>query len=447
MRTFGVGGILVACALAAPARAAETEIAWRPGLAKAFEEAKAAGKAVFVAINAERVDAGRVEPASRLLREEVYRHPDVVARSRDLVCVLLTDPISEADGAELRARFGVGGDIVSPQHLLAHADGATILRKEYWPHPDLASSVEALTALMTRAAKANEARRALPARGADAASKAAWVAAALALCRTGADVELRRAAAREVVADDASGDGAAALGGLLSSSKEAKKDDVAVLVEVARLLGRPGAERAVPGLCAALESKDAALRSEAAVSLEHVGSAAAVPALVSRVGKEKDEAARCNACRALGRCGARDASAKAALLRELRSARTDRAAVGPLVGLSYFEGDADVARAVEGAARKDDKPLRLAAVCFALGEIGDAGSREPLRGVAAAAGRDPWLSPCAAAASARLDARTDAAKARLAGAFCACLRRDGRPDPARSGRESGFVPNGDLSEA
>jgi hypothetical protein len=428
------------------AGAGEAGIAWRSGgLAKALEEAKASKRPVFVAINAEKVDGGRVEPASRMLREEIYLHPSVVERSKAFVCVLLTDPISDADGAELRSRFGIDGMIVSPQHVLAHADGTLIQRKEYWEFAADAS-VEALGSMMTRAAKAHEVRLALPPLGPEPASRSAWIAGAVAILRAGPDVELRKAAARELVAADQDGDCLAPMNALLVEVKEPKKEDVTAWVEIARLLGRPGAEAGVPGLCAVLESKDAALRSNAAVSLEYVGSAKAVDALAKRVAKEKEESVRGNLCRALGRCGAKDANARKALLREAQAARSDRLALGPVLGLAYFEGDADAARGLEKALKKGEGGLKRAAIVWALVEIGDPGSAAFLRSQLTTGDASPTGSRFLGSALACFEGQRETRKAEVDQGFRYASYEAGlRSDSARTGRtDAKFTPKGDA---
>jgi HEAT repeat protein len=367
----------------APAARAEdspVRIPWQPpGLAKAFEQAKTTRRPLFIAINAERVDGGRVEGASQLLRERVYAEARLAERAKAFVCVLLMDPIADDDGAELRTRFGVEGLIVSPQHILAHADGTLIQRKEYWEYGDVPTSVDALLGMLTRALKAHEVRLALPALGSDPASRAAWAKGAQALVRAGPDLELRRAAARELAASDHEGDFLLALHAVLLEAKDVKKDDVAVFAEVACLLARPGIETLVPGLTVLLEAKDPGLRTHAAVSLEHLGSAKALDSLAKRLGKEKDEGVRASLLRALGRCGAKDAATRKTLLYEAQ-AKSDRVAAGAIVGLSYREGDAEIARACERLLKGAGEGLRRTALLWVLVELNDPASGDALRG-------------------------------------------------------------------
>ena len=107
-------------------------VAWTATLADAFEQGKRDGKPIFVAVNSERVDGGKLEPAGEMLRERVYLDPAVVAKSRSFACALLRGDASSADFGEVRARFGLDGQIVSPQHLFAFPDGTLIKQHEYW---------------------------------------------------------------------------------------------------------------------------------------------------------------------------------------------------------------------------------------------------------------------------------------------------------------------------
>ena len=419
-------------------------IAWKPGLAAAFEEAKASKKPLFIAINAKNVEGEQVEAASRHLREDVYPHARVVERSRAFVCVLLRDPISSDDGAQLRSRFSIEGLIVSPQHLWVHSDGTLIERKEYWEHSDVAESVEALVSMMGVALKAHEAHLALPALGPDAASRSAWIAAARDLVRTSADIDVRRAAARELAGNDRKGDCLAALESLLVEAKDVKKEEVPAYVEVVRLLGLPENEAAVPALSAMLDAKDPALRANAAVSLEYVGSAKAVPALLKRSAKEKDDQVHCDLLRATGRCGTKDASVRKTLTHEA-AGKSDPVAVGAIIGLAHFSGDADAARGLEKCWKDAEEGLRRAAILWALVEIHDPKTADFLRGELANGQKFAQSYRLVQAASACFEGRVNPARSELdSGLRWGMTEKKILPDAARAGRrEAKYVPKGD----
>src|SRR5262245_29022618 len=60
-------------------------ITWVKTLKPAFEQAEKEQKPLMICINSERVDGGRVESAAKELRENTYRDPRVVTRSRQFV--------------------------------------------------------------------------------------------------------------------------------------------------------------------------------------------------------------------------------------------------------------------------------------------------------------------------------------------------------------------------
>jgi HEAT repeat protein len=377
------------------------------------------------------------------LREQVYADPRVAGKTKAFVCVLLRDPIPDEDGAELRSRYGIDGLIVSPQHLLLHSDGTLILRKEYWEPGDLESSVPVLVGMLARATKAHEVRQTLPALGEDAASRTAWLTAAQGLIRAGPDVELRRAAVREVAGVDKEGDALAALHALLLEAKDVKKEDAPVYAEILLRLGRSPRDAVVPGLCAFLEAKDPALRSHAAVSLEYVGSPQAVEGLDKRLAKEKDESVRSNLLRALGRCGAKDANVRKTLLRDA-AAKSDRVAAGAVLGLSYAEGDAEAARGLEKLLKTSTPGLRRTALLWALVEIGDPKSGDAVRSALAeaqASAPDYYLVQAAAAC---FDGRREAKKGELDQGL-GWMLNEKAGDPVRAVRRSpDFLPKGDF---
>ena len=129
-----------------------------------------------------------------------------------------------------------------------------------------------------------------------------------------------------------------------------------------------------------LDDTNDAVRGNAAVTLEYIGSAAAVEPLTKRLAKEKDEWARNDCCRALGRCGAKQEAVRKTLLRELATAKTNRLSVGPAIGLSYFDGATRTPRA--GSRRSSPAGVdwqKRAFGLYALTEIRDPKSAEFVR--------------------------------------------------------------------
>jgi hypothetical protein len=473
MRKLGLAAWAVLSAAGLPALAYEdpppTEIVWRASLRDAIEEAKKAKKPVFVAITAERVDGlQRLEPAGIELRERTYKHPDVVAKSREFVSVLLKDPIDSDNGGELRSRFGMDGLLVSPQHLFLHADGTLIRRKEYWEFSrDSETSVKALLGYLDEALKAHRARTpgaaaptptapppppptapppAAPSGGAPDApptdARSTWIRETLERVKAG-DPDGRAAAARELAAADAKGDCVGPLSAYLLEVKDQRKEH-AIQLAILRALGRPGLEPAVPGLVAFLEAKDVEARSNAAVSLEYVGSASAIEGLTKRVSREKEDAVHSNLCRALGRCGARVDAVRKTLLKEYASAKNDRVAIGPIIGLAYSEKDEDTARALEKALKKEGNRVKRGTLVWALVEVGDPGSLPLLREILAEES-NPLAKGYLGGAVAALagSGSKSVVEQGLGGLY---RWNDISWDDARKGREGGgFVPKADAA--
>jgi hypothetical protein len=372
VRRFVVRGSFVAASLlaaslggGAPVHAEElpgaSAIAWYRQLAPAFEAAKKEDKPLFIAINSERVDGGRVEPAAKELREVTYRDARVIESSKRFVCAYLTSEGSSDDFGELRVRYAIEGIIVSPQHVFAYPDGSLLDRKEYWPHGYGERAVTALLDMMERAFKKDRARRGMPETPApatpaapagapvaptDPEARARWISDLVGLIVMSADPETRKEALNRLFADDKDGAGCAAL---LARVPEIRKN-AEPLADIARGLGRPGLEAAVPTLVSLLEHKDDAVRANAAVSLEYVGSKQAVDGLSKASAGEKDTTIANHMSRALGRCAAGGPDVdkvRDTLIRRISGAKSEESAYGPIIGLAYFEKDAKTARELE----------------------------------------------------------------------------------------------------
>lgn len=193
--------------------------------------------------------------------------------------------------------------------------------------------------------------------------------------------EARLAAVKRLLADDKDGEGVKAVAGTLAPLE--KEKDVVALVEVVRALGRDGLAGAVEGLCGLLDAKDDLVRGNVAVSLEHVGAATAVPALLGRLDREKTEIVLCHVLRALGRCGKGDAKVRAALDKRVTSSKSEALSCAAVVGLAHFAGDAAAARTMEDQLQKVGPPafgrrggggensLKRAYLAWGLAVVGD----------------------------------------------------------------------------
>jgi hypothetical protein len=348
-------------------------IDWQPTLVSGFEAAKKLGKPLFIAINAEKVDGkNQIEPAAKELRENTYHDSAVVGKSREFVCVLMKPDANSADYGELRGRFSIDGVVVSPQHIFAHADGSLIDRKEYWSYAAGAESVTALLGLMDAALTAHRAKLATPAgsaAGTPDEQRAAWIRERITKVRdTSAERAIRDLAIKDLAKGDQKGD---CIDPLCTAMLDLKKD-TETQISILKALGRPGLEIAVASVLQLLDAKSDDVRSNAAVTLEYIGSAQAIEPLTKRLGHEKDEFTYNNCCRALGRCGTKQEKSEAVrktLLREAGTGKSDKVAAGPAIGLAYFEKDAEAARGIEKILEKGPSWQKRTFLLYALTEI------------------------------------------------------------------------------
>lgn len=330
---------------------ADDGIAWSKDLSSALATSKENGKIVMICINAKFVEGSKKEErAAKGLREVVYRDPRVVEKSREFVCVFLTPQSGHGDYSEL-GDLGIGGQIVSPQHIFVNSTGDKVLaRREYWSYGKGDAAVEALIKLMEKAQR--KGRSAEDSGGSsgeseaapeDAEKRAKWIAEMLVLVMD--SIEERPKALRALVEADEDGDCTDPLIELLKDSKR-DRDLAHALI---RALGRDGLEPAAIPISEYLMHKDTSIRSNAAVSLEYIGSRdkKVVSALMKAAGKQKDAAVANHIYRALGRCGVKEKKALSLLLKMAAGGKSEFATYGPCIGLAYFEGDEKAARGVE----------------------------------------------------------------------------------------------------
>lgn len=430
-----------------PAPAAVTAIEWAPSLVGAFDAAKKAGKPLFIAINADRVDGqfARDEPAAKELREHTYVDASVVTKSREFVCVRIRPDGTSVDFAELRVRLGIQGDIVSPQHIFVHADGALIDRKEYWKHGPGAASIEALLAMMDAALAAHRAKAGLDAKGGAGSSdeqRWTWITERLEKIRPGAPDSVARAAAiQELVKADKDGDCVTPLVSFLSGPDKELDTTIAIV----RGLGKPGLESAVTVVAQMLDDTSDLVRSNAAVSLEYIGKPSAIEALTKRLPKERDELVHNNLCRALGRCGAMLDAVRKTLLREFEVAKTNKLSFGPAIGLTYFVKDAVAARGIEKILAPGVDWQKRAFGLYALTFIGDPRSASFVETKILKSEKNREAMPFLEAVFSVLSG-TDAKAAVKSGVESAISTIGDVGGPARLNRDpKAYVPNGEFA--
>jgi len=357
---------------------------WVKDLSEGFARAKTQQKILMICVNSRYVKGSRrEEPAAKGLREVIYKDPRVVAKSRAFVCAFFGPGSRLSEYRELRG-LGIEGEIVSPQHIFVHPDGKTILvRRQYWSHGKGEEGVKALLAMMEEAQ-----RKLTPAPGADEPSptpgapagdaRPAWISERVREIVEG-DKKQRELAIDLLIRNDEAGDCKRPLIQLLDEHKQ----DTALLVDLIRGLGRDQLLDADLPIAKFLGHKDEAVRGNAAVSLEYIGShdPLIVSALRKAAGKEKNEAIANHLYRALGRCGVEDSKVRTLLLKKCASAKSEFATYGPTIGLAYFEGDKKAARGVEKILKKIGIPgsrrgggqntVKRGVLCWTLASIGD----------------------------------------------------------------------------
>lgn len=400
---------LCLCIGLAPAAAEEAvvqpgdTIMFQKDLAKAFERAKEQQRILMICVNSRYVDGRkREEPAAKGLREIIYKDVRVVKESRAFVCAWVDRSGNSSDFGELRA-LGIEGNIISPQHIFVHPDGDKLLfREEYWSYGSGESGIKKLLEMMSTAAaklKGGESTPANPdsddapadpgpaapapaapdgaADGEHAKARAEWIKTQLARVVTGS-ADDRVAACRSLVENDEKGDCVAPLVALIP---EHQKENPPIVVDIVRSVGVPGLEIAAEEVGKLLKHKDRLLRGNAAVTLEYIGSPASIKALKSRANKEKDASVANHMYRALGRCGANDKGVRSTLLKKAEGAKSEFAALGPIIALAYFDKDKAARRGLEKLLKKMGIPggrrggfqnvIKRAVIGIALAQIGD----------------------------------------------------------------------------
>lgn len=171
---------------------------------------------------------------------------------------------------------------------------------------------------------------------------------------------------------------------------------VRIRAAAAFALGNMHTPEVVPALAKALADKDVNVRFEAASALTRTPGAAAVPALLTAL-RDKDEDVRAAVVEALA--AAKDLRAVDHLLR--RAAKDPAAGVRGMaaIALANLKAEAAVEPLISRLEAEKNKQA-LAAVCWALGELGDARALWPL--TALAGGADAVVSKHASEAVAKI---------------------------------------------
>ena len=190
------------------------------------------------------------------------------------------------------------------------------------------------------------------------------------------------------------------------------------------------------------------IRANADVTLEHIGDPRAVEPLTKHLSRERDERTYNDCCRALGRCGAKQDAARKTLLHELAIAKSPQTSAGPAIGLAYFEKDAEAARGLEKAAKKEGDHTRRAPILWALSEVGDPKSAEFVKRELLAGEKVAYVQMYLKAIIAKLDGSADDATEQTIGYAMGWSLRQAMVtnDAARRGRDQAeWKPKGEFS--
>jgi hypothetical protein len=397
--------LLLTILLTAPSIAEEKpQIDWVGDWETAFQQAKKTGKPVMVCINSKDGERANETTASK-----IYRDPLFVAMTRKFVMVLISTREHAGDGAcprfgcvtceqhldcwkDLRAAHGEtfvipgsGGDMISPQHAWFTPDGTLLSRKEYFlAKAELSKRMRSVLTEMKKSAGAGDETELS---GKDDPLDGKDKAALERLKR--ADSQESRSAALGILLATQKTAVYAELGNLLQAtkSKELKCYLLRGLAREELATVRVPAERL-------LSSKDAEIRSFAAVALEELGRKESISALLKRLRVEQDKVARKNLCRALGVCGGpvADKSAAKALLKVVSSDKQKVVCKHAALALRSYEGEGAklvVKRLEKAASSTKDADLRRAIV-YALAYVGNAKSTVSVLNKLVEKSREKW---------------------------------------------------------
>ncbi len=376
------------CIAGAVAAQGRDQIAWVDSLDRALEEAKTTGKPVMVCINAKEGESANEHAARR-----IYKDPEFVERSRDFVMVVVAvnthgsgNPCERFGGLacndhlncylQLKQKYGkqfivpgTDGEMISPQHAWFEPDGTLLMRREYaLPKDDLLSRMKLVNAEVARLAAATPSDGKQP----QADERGLLPKDRVLLGRVQCDFEEMRRGALDTLMGTRKHVAQPILLELAGGAPDP------VLCDLLRAFGRAGAVEARELAEGALASKNARVRSFAAVALEGLAQQESIPLLVKRAKAERDPGARKNIYRALGACGGLAGDKKAAqqLLKGLKD-RDKVVAKHAALAASRFKGTASklVLKKLEKAvvSKKSSDFLR-AGLVYSLGRIGNTSS-------------------------------------------------------------------------
>ncbi len=409
---------LLALLLSAPSALAGS-IVWQTDFEKTFEEAAAAKKVVFLAVN---MDGER---ANDRMAEKVYRDKQIVelsTRTLNLVASLAQHALADKDctrfeglrctdhrRVDTAARKDVlkadaEGLVIAPQHVFLAGDGTVLLSVPYeitndelaWCFVTALQKADAATA-PPMPSSARSPKRLIV--GATYDPKAAGgslvpptkkeVEAIIAQLKKGLQGEERmREMQRLVLSDEpdavafiglelksagwgggggggkGGGGGGGAAGGRGGGADSRHK-------LILRAIGVFAPAAYWDMVSDFLGDNDPGLQREAAVALEQLAAPQAVPALTKALAGEKDPGTQKDLLRALGSCGSNDAKTRAMLIKRAKSDKQALVRANAYLALGWSASDSDVKACLRAALEKGDDLDREAAA-LAVGISRDA---------------------------------------------------------------------------
>ena len=367
-------GVSVGAAPKALGPPAKDQIDWMRTFDAAFAEAERRGVPVMIAFNMDN------EWANDLIASDYYRDPQIIERSRQMVCLIAS--VFDHGGREVAGqgrhdcdRFGRvtcsehrdvdiavrekylrSKKVIAPQHIFCSPEGELLIRREW--HLEKAD----LMKLMDRSIAAVKRR----------STGGAELTLEVLLDRY---KKAPDAAARDWILSDAMFSGNDQLAkrflDTLLRSASSSEDDMIVLMDALRYAGHPaGVPTALAGLAHAADD----VRSHAAVALEVIASSEATGDLLKRLPAEPSERVRKNLLRALGACANEENRiAKVLMARARKGGTLERA--NALIALSGFPENKRVATLLEKTLTEGDNGQIRGSAAWSLGLIAPDGAR------------------------------------------------------------------------
>lgn len=407
---------LIALLLSAPSALAGS-ITWQTDFEKALEEASAAKKVVFLAVN---MDGER---ANDRMAEKVYRDKQVIELSThtlNLVASLAQHALADKDctrfdglrcvdhrRVDTAARKDIlkadmDGLVIAPQHVFLSGDGSVLLSVPYeltndelaWCFVTALQKADAATA-PPMPSSARSPKRLIV--GATYDPKAAGgslvpptkkeVEAIITQLKKGLFGEERmREMQRLVLSDEpdavefialelksagwgGGGGGGKGGGGGAAGGRGGGGDSRHKLILHAIGVFAPAPYWDM--VSDFLGDNDPGLQREAAVALEQLAAPQAVPALTKALAGEKDPGMQKDILRALGSCGSTDAKTRATLIKRAKTDKQALVRANAYLALGWSASDTDVKACLRAALEKGDD-LEREAAALAVGISRDA---------------------------------------------------------------------------